>query len=291
MRYEVRHVTTYRYGSAASSARCALRLTPIEDREQSVLDSAIEVTPPARLNERVDFFGNRVVFARIDEPLRTLRVAAYAQVSVERAPPPFAAAPPAWEEVRTSLSQSRSLDARSPIHGLFPSRLVQPHPAVTDYARESFTRGRPMLEAADALMRRIREDFRYQPESTLVSTPLIEAFERRIGVCQDFAHIMIAGLRGLGLSALYVSGYIRTIPPPGRPRLVGADASHAWVNVWCGRDWGWLGLDPTNAIAAGNDHIVLAIGRDYADVSPLEGVFLGSGAQELDVSVDVAPLA
>ena len=147
-----------------------------------------------------------------------------------------------------------------------------------------------MLDGARELAARIRTDFTYEPKSTAVSTPLEQAFEQRRGVCQDFAHIMIAGLRGLGLPASYVSGYIRTIPPPGKPRLDGADATHAWVSVWCGAELGWIGFDPTNAIDAGNDHIELAIGRDFSDVSPIYGVFLGSGAQELEVDVDVIPV-
>ena len=291
MLYEIRHITTYHYETAAASARCALRLTPRVDKEQALLDHGLEITPYAQTSERVDFFGNRVVAARVEQPLRRLRVAALARVRVERAAQPAAALTPVWEDVRRMVEESQSLGSDSPVHGLYPTRLVRLDDAVTAYARESFPARRPILEAAADLMRRIRADFRYEPDATAVSTPLREAFERRVGVCQDFAHIMIAGLRGLGLSALYVSGYIRTIPPPGRPRLVGADASHAWVNVWCGPDWGWLGLDPTNAIPAGDDHIILAVGGDYADVSPVDGVFLGSGGQDLDVSVDVAPIA
>ena len=139
-------------------------------------------------------------------------------------------------------------------------------------------------------MQRIRRDFRYDPKATLISTPLAEAFEARGGVCQDFAHIMIAGLRGLGLPACYVSGYIRTIPPEGEERLEGADASHAWVRVWCGEQAGWLGLDPTNALQVNDDFIEVAVGRDYSDVAPLDGVILISGKQTLKVSVDVKPI-
>ena len=148
----------------------------------------------------------------------------------------------------------------------------------------------PIYEAAAELSKRIHADFAYDSEATEVSTTPAEAFAARRGVCQDFAHVMIAGLRGLGLPALYVSGYIRTFPPPGKPRLVGADASHAWVAVWCGPSFGWLGLDPTNAIPEGDDHIVLARGRDYADVPPVDGVILSYGGHELEVSVDVAPV-
>ena len=147
-----------------------------------------------------------------------------------------------------------------------------------------------VIEGATRLMRRIRTDFSYDTKATVVSTPLEQAFDMRRGVCQDFAHIMIAGLRGLGLPAAYVSGYLRTIPPPGAKRLEGADATHAWVSVWCGPELGWIGLDPTNALVVANDHIVLATGRDYADVSPIDGVIVGSGAQKLQVDVDVVPV-
>ncbi|MBX9876397.1 MAG: transglutaminase family protein, partial [Beijerinckiaceae bacterium] len=159
-----------------------------------------------------------------------------------------------------------------------------------DYARASFPALRPVLEAATELMGRIRADFTYDPEATEVSTPLEEAFRQRHGVCQDFAHVMIAGLRGLGLPAAYVSGYIRTVPPPGEKRLEGADASHAWVMLWCGPETGWIGLDPTNDLIVADDHIVTAFGRDYADVSPLDGVVIGPGSQKIGVAVDVIPI-
>jgi transglutaminase-like putative cysteine protease len=136
-------------------------------------------------------------------------------------------------------------------------------------------------------MHRIRTDFKYDPKATVISTPLDEVFEKRHGVCQDFAHVMIAGLRGLGLPAAYVSGYLRTIPPPGNARLQGADATHAWVSLWCGAQIGWIGLDPTNDILVENDHIVLAVGRDFSDVSPVDGIIVGSRKQKLSVAVDV----
>ena len=161
-------------------------------------------------------------------------------------------------------------------------------PAITAFARQSFPPGRPIVEAAAELMTRMRDEFTYDPEATTVSTPAAEAFEARHGVCQDFAHIMIAGLRGLGLPASYVSGYLRTVPPPGQPRLAGADATHAWVGLWCG-ERGWIGFDPTNAVFAEDDHIVLAIGRDYSDVAPIDGIILAPGVQTLKVEVDVIP--
>jgi transglutaminase-like putative cysteine protease len=290
--YDIRHITTYEYEAPVAITRCTLRLLPYADVSQTVIESRLDVAPkPVQSRERTDFFHNRVVHVLIEEHYRELRIAATARVAVERPQPPAPALTPTWESVRRDAVSSHSLDPRSPVHGLYPSRLVPLHEPATRYAEASFTPGRPILEGAVDLMRRIKADFKYDPTATAVSTPLADAFGKRGGVCQDFAHIMIAGLRGLGLPALYVSGYIRTIPPPGRPRLEGADASHAWVSVWCGPEFGWLDLDPTNAIFVGDDHIVIAIGRDYADVSPVDGMVLGSGGQELTVSVDVVPAA
>ena len=291
MIYDIRHVTTYRYDASVASARCTLRLLPRPMPGQTVLDSGLDVSPPpAEMTERSDFFGNRIATVRINTAHRELRVAALSRIEVERAQPPAAGLTPAWENVRRDAMSANVIDALSPVNGIYPSRLVPLIEAVTDYARQSFTPGRPVLEAAAELMTRIRTDFKYDPEATAVSTPLAEAFAKRGGVCQDFAHIMIAGLRGLGLPALYVSGYIRTIPPPGKPRLEGADASHAWVSLWCGQEFGWRDLDPTNAILIGDDHIIIAVGRDYADVSPVNGVILVSGKQKLVVRVDVVPV-
>jgi len=290
MIYDIRHVTTYRYDAPVSSARCTLRLLPSDDEGQRVFDSGLEVAPvPSTITQRTDFFGTRIANVTIETPHRELRITALSRVEVERREAPAPALTPPWEEVRQAAFSSTQLGAHAPAHFLYPSRLVPMHEPASDYAAESFSPGRPIVVAAAELMKRIRKDFKYDPKATAVSTPLSEAFATRGGVCQDFAHIMIAGLRGLGLPAAYVSGYIRTLPPPGKPRLVGADASHAWASLWCGDIFGWLDFDPTNAILAGNDHIVIARGRDYADVSPIDGVILASGSQTLTVSVDVAP--
>jgi transglutaminase-like putative cysteine protease len=158
---------------------------------------------------------------------------------------------------------------------------------VTAFAAASFPPDIGVLVGAVDLMHRIRGGFKYDPKATVISTPLREVFEKRHGVCQDFAHVMIAGLRGLGLPAAYVSGYLRTIPPPGKPRLQGADATHAWVSLWCGREVGWIGFDPTNDLLVENDHIILGVGRDFSDVSPVDGIIVGSRKQKLNVAVDV----
>lgn len=288
MIYDIRHITTYSYDAPVTSARCAVSLTPADGGGQRVLAHRVELTPDAATRaERSSFFGHRVVAARIDVPHRELRVEARSRVAVSREPPSAARRP--WEHVRDEALTERGLGPASPVHYLGPSRLVPLLDAAASYAAASFRPCRDVLEAAHELATRIKAEFRFDPEATQVSTPVAEAFEARHGVCQDFAQVMLAGLRGLGLPASYVSGYIRTLPPPGQPRLEGADATHAWVRVWCGREAGWIGIDPTNGVLVAGDHITLAFGRDYADVSPIDGVILGAGSQRLRTAVDVVP--
>jgi transglutaminase-like putative cysteine protease len=288
--YDIRHVTLYEYGSTVTFSHCALRLLPHDEPGQKVLATKLSIDPsPRELIERSCFFGNRVTSLTISTPHRRLTVEAKATVDITREPAPEPQTTPLWETVREAASNSASLGPDSPAHFLAPSRFVPRFRPTADYAAESFPPGRPVLEAAMDLMHRMRNDFTYDPKATVVSTPLWEAFEKRSGVCQDFAHIMIAGLRGIGLPAAYVSGYIRTIPPEGKERLEGADATHAWVALWCGEEIGFIGLDPTNCLLVGDDHISLARGRDYADISPVAGIVLGAGDQEIDVKVDVVP--
>lgn len=288
MIYTLRHLTTYRYGRPVRFARCALRLQPMDGEGQSVLSSDLTISPTPRTRTvRRDYFGLGVVSFLIDTPHNELRVEAVSRVRVERGPLPPAESGMAWEAVRDAALSGRSMAPDAPIHFLFPSVRVPLVASVTDYARASFPPGRSAYGGAVDLMHRIRADFAFDAKATTVHTPLETAFDLKAGVCQDFAHIMIAALRGLGLPAAYVSGYIRTIPPAGRPRLRGADASHAWVSVWCGD--GWIGLDPTNDTGACDDHIVVARGRDYTDVSPIDGIVSSSGPQRLKVEVDVIP--
>jgi len=213
-----------------------------------------------------------------------------ARVAVEHRGDVASLATPSWESVRDEILSIADIGPTAPGHFLFSSRQVSLDPEIRDYARASFLPERPILDAAVELGRRIKTDFVYEIGATTASTTPSMSFALRRGVCQDFAHIMIAGMRGLGLPAAYVSGYLRTSHSPERPRLEGSDAMHAWVNLWCGSEIGWVGLDPTNAIAAGNDHVVLAIGRDYADVAPVDGVILASGGQHIDVAVSVLPV-
>ncbi|WP_372424234.1 transglutaminase family protein [Salinarimonas chemoclinalis] len=289
MIYRIRHVTTYSYEATVASARCVLRLTPRDDAGQARLFGDVRVTPDARLREETCFFGARLHHAEIDTPHRELRIEARARVRITRTPPAVPAEDPAFEDVRAAAATGTSRAPDAPVHALFPSQAVPAAPEIAAWASASLPEGTGVFAGTRDLMRRIHAEFAYAPGETDVATPAREAFRARRGVCQDFAHVMIAGLRGLGLPARYVSGYLRTIPPEGRPRLVGADATHAWVEAWCGPDLGWIGFDPTNAALVGPDHIVLAVGRDYADVSPVDGVVISSGGQSLAVSVDVVP--
>jgi len=287
--YEITHLTRYTYGAVVELTTGVLRLAPRPDGGQEVQRFGIISDPVSLpLAERLDPFGNRVASFRIEKPLRQLSITASSRVLVSRAPAPTRS--PTWESVATEAIAARSLEGDCPSVGLYPSRRVALFDEATAYAKKSFIRRRPIFDAAGELTRRIRSDFIYDAEATEVSTPAAEAFDRRRGVCQDFAHIMIAAVRGLALPALYVSGYIRTLPPPGKDRLAGADATHAWVSVWCGSDLGWRDFDPTNATSIQNDHVVVARGRDYSDVSPIESMVLSSGSQRLEVEVDVIPV-
>lgn len=291
MIYSLRHLTTYLYEKPVTFARCALRLTPQQAADQTVLSSSLRITPtPTRLEKHVGQFGEPVVTAIIETPHRELRILSRSKVDVTRPGRALPLGGEAWERIRESGFAITDLGLGSPAHFLYPTAMTATHPSMTAYAAISFTPGRPVIEAAFDLASRIKADFRYDAESTDVRTLAIEAFEARHGVCQDFAQVMIAGLRGLGLPAAYVSGYLRTYPAPGRPRLEGSDATHAWVDLWCGPQAGWIGFDPTNALVVSEEHIVLAKGRDYSDVAPIGGVVLGSGAQTIKVGVDVVPL-
>ena len=291
MIYDVRQTTTYLYASPVAYARHVLRLTPIDRSGQRVHATALEVEPaPMARREGQDFFGNRMTWIELDQPHDMLSVRVAARVTVEQNGTPAADTTPPWEEIRDAAFASVDLSRHSPAHFLFASRQVSLDPEIRAYAAESFAPGRPVLDAAVDLMRRIKADFVYEIGATTASTTPPMSFALRRGVCQDFAHIMISGMRGLGLPAAYVSGYLRTGHSPDEDELTGADAMHAWVLVWCGEEAGWVGLDPTNAIFAGDDHIVLAIGRDYADVAPIDGVIFASGGQRLAVSVSVTPV-
>lgn len=289
MIYDVRQTAAYSYGSKVGFAHHVLRLTPTDRPFQRVQAVALDIEPaPVNRREGKDFFGNRLTWIDLDQPHDELVIKVSARVSVEKAALPENTPP--WEVVRNQAFATTDGSAESPANYLFPSRQVSLDPEIRDYVRESFPAGRPIYEGATELMKRIKADFVYEIGATTASTTPPMSFALRRGVCQDFAHIMISGMRGIGLPAGYVSGYLRTVAAADTTRLEGADAMHAWVMVWCGEQHGWHGLDPTNAIPAGDDHVVVAVGRDYSDVAPIDGVVLASGRQQLRVGVSVTPV-
>jgi transglutaminase-like putative cysteine protease len=291
MIYDVRQTTTCGYASPVAYARHVLRLTPVSREGERVQVAALQILPePAHRREGQDFFGNRLTWLEVEEPHDTLTVKLAARVAVDAPSVPEPSSTPAWEAVRDEAFSVSDIGPLSPAHFLFPSRMVSLDPEIRDYVRESFPPDRPILDAAIELIHRLKADIAYEIGATTVTTTPPMSFALRRGVCQDFAHIMISGLRGIGLPAAYVSGFLRSAPPNGATRLQGSEAMHAWVLLWCGTAAGWVGLDPTNAILAAEDHVSLAIGRDYTDVAPVDGVILGSGGQRMGVSVNVTPV-
>jgi transglutaminase-like putative cysteine protease len=287
MKYRIRHVTHYRYADGVSNSQHDLHLLPRNLPRQRCLASELAIEPaPIVCRERVDYFGNRATHVVLATAHSELTVTARSLVDVEALPPLTADDDVPWD---TAVATTTGPDANLHVQEMtFASPLARSWPDLHDYASLSFAPGRPLLAASTDLMSRIHRDFAYDPLATTVATPLAEVFEKRRGVCQDFAHLMIACLRGLGISARYVSGYLATMPPPGKPRLQGADASHAWLAVHSPR-FGFVDLDPTNDRLAGDTHVTLAIGRDFSDVTPLRGVVHGGGRHELNVAVDVIP--
>jgi transglutaminase-like putative cysteine protease len=280
--YRLRHVTAYAYAHPVDLAAHLLLLTPRRLAHQLVARAVLDVTPaPSHVTEALDHFGNQASRVFIDVPHARFEVVAEALVEVRFPDPPPAADTPPWEAVRDAARGSSAMEF------IFPSRLAPLVPAARGYAAASFPARRPVLVGLLELMARIRRDFTYKPGVTGTHTQVAEVLESRTGVCQDYAHVMISGLRGLGLPARYVSGYVRTRPPPGGAARRGADQSHAWVEAWLGPDHGWVGLDPTNDIVVKDEHVVLAWGRDFGDVSPLRGVILGGGEHGLRVGVDL----
>ncbi|MFO0878469.1 MAG: transglutaminase family protein [Gemmataceae bacterium] len=290
MIYHVTHKTTYRYSAPVSLCQNLAHLTPREVPFQACRRSVLTIKPQPKVrSEHFDCFGNPTTYFSIQEQHRDLMVTAVHEVEIARPLVVAVPASPAWEMVRDGLARHLAAESLAAYEFAFPSRFVPHREDLADYARESFQPDRPLLEAAIDLMRRINTDFIYDTKATTVSTPLEEVFTRRRGVCQDFAHLQISCLRSLGLAARYVSGYLPTDPPPGQQRLIGADASHAWLAVYCPSN-GWVDLDPTNNAMPTNRHIVLAWGRDYDDVSPIKGVVLGGGRHEVKATVDVVEL-
>jgi transglutaminase-like putative cysteine protease len=289
MIYKIVHRTAYRYKYPVSVGTHVACLKPRVLPHHQLSRSELRIQPrPATRTERVDFFGNVLCFFTIREPHRELLVEARSEV-IMKADNPWPSLSASWEEVARSIPKDRSPAGLEAYQFSFESPRIRMRPEFASYALQSFTPGRPIHEALLDLTARIYKEFRFDSKSTNVRTPTEEVFKKRRGVCQDFAHLQIACLRSLNLAARYVSGYLRTYPPPGQPRMVGVDASHAWVSAYC-PGVGWLDMDPTNNIVPSNGHVTLAWGRDYGDVSPLRGLILGGGLHSLKVGVDMEPL-
>jgi len=293
VRYRVRHETTYRYRGNVAHSHQLLHLAPRDFATQTCLSRSIHLDPePSARHDDVDAFGNFVTRLEYELPHDHLDVLAEVEVEIHAPPQAPGGGSAAWEEVRDALIYSggpMTPDALDACRFRMESSYVRVKQTFRDYAADCFLPGCPLLLGAESLMRKIHGDFRYAPGSTTIRTRVTEAFAARTGVCQDFAHIMLACLRSLGLAARYVSGYLRTTPDPKADgALLGGDASHAWVSVFC-PPFGWIGLDPTNDVRAGTDHIVIAWGRDFGDVSPLRGVIVGGGGHRLSVRVSVQP--
>lgn len=289
MRYTIRHETTYQYSDTAQLSHNIAHLEPLATRRQLLHSFRIEATPAASvISRRKDGWGNALHFLLVQDSHREFRLLAESDVEVLPVlDPPVADSSP-WEAVAASMRPRPIGDLAWISQFRHASPFVPILDAAKELALEVFTPDRPVLEAASELMHRIHDGFEYDPSATSVSTPLADLFRLRRGVCQDFAHVFLGCLRSLGLPARYVSGYLETLPPPGKARLIGADASHAWIQVWC-PEQGWLDLDPTNDLVPGERHVAVATGRDFGDVTPLKGLILGGGVHVVQVSVDVAP--
>jgi transglutaminase-like putative cysteine protease len=290
MLYRITHTTTYHYTEPVSLCQNLAHLTPRNTPTQHCRHSEVSIEPePAVVSDRIDYFGNCATFFTVQEPHRNLIATASHLVDVARPIPPAPEATLPWELVAARLIDDLSRDVLDASQFVCDSRYARQSDELAEYARGSFAAGRPILEATLDLAARIHEEFQYDPSATTVATSLEEMFAQRRGVCQDFAHLQIACMRSLGLSARYVSGYLSTEPPPGCVPLVGSDATHAWLSVFC-PEAGWVDVDPTNNQIPGDKHVLLAWGRDYDDVSPIKGIVLGGGHHSVRVAVDVRAL-
>jgi len=286
-RFSVVHITTYAYAEPVLRAHHQAWLLPRAFAGQRVTAASLTIEPqPLRLETHEDWFGNRTTWFELPAPHRQLIVTSQAEIARDEPGPLDLAPSPPWEQTAAILANGGAPFAMQEFR--FPSPLVPRLPEAEAYARQSFLPNRPLVAALRDLTRRIHRDFVFDAQATTIATPLTEVFAERHGVCQDFAHVGIACLRAVGLAARYQSGYLETTPPKGQPRLVGADASHAWFAGWC-PGLGWIEADPTNDLMPA-PHVTIAWGRDFSDVTPLKGVILGGGSQRLTVSVELARL-
>ncbi|GJL50347.1 transglutaminase family protein [Candidatus Nitrospira salsa] len=288
--YQVSHRTTFTYTQPVAISHHILRLLPRIHPRQHTVRSTILVEPaPSGRSDGFDFFGNPMMYLTIQEPHAKLVVSASSQINVLSGESILLDSSRPWDQVVSDLQLLQDPAVQEAQQFVYNSPYVVSNDATYDYVLECFPPGRPLLAAVMELTSRIFQEFRYEGGVTDVSTPVDEVLEKKQGVCQDFAHLEIALLRSLGLPARYISGYLLTHPPEGKEKLAGADASHAWISAWC-PDFGWIDFDPTNNMIPGNEHITLAWGRDYGDVSPINGFMVGGGEHTVSVAVDVSPV-
>lgn len=294
MIYEVSHRTSVTYASVVRLARFNLRLKPAAWPGQVLRDYALTIDPaPSSVREESGPYVVNRTRLTLREPIAALTIESKFLVEVQPRSLDgglFDATGPTVRSIREAAVAGRDLSPTCPASYLYPSRIAAMSAEIGAWARPFLAEERPVIEAGKALMSAIHAQFRYDKDATRSDTPPAEAFAKKAGVCQDFAHVMVIAARAHGIPAAYVSGYLRTRPPPGKPRLVGADAMHAWTALWCGPELGWIGFDPTNDKLAGTDFIFIGMGRDYGDVAPLDGVFHGGAGQSMRSAVDVLPL-
>lgn len=290
MNYRITHRTAYDYDEPVAVSHHAARLRPRDTDTQKCTDFSLSFDPePDLLTEHTDSFGNRVSCFSIQKLHDRFEVVSRSSVTLTPVLQPDPAQTPPWEEVAALFRDPVAVDLLDPCQFVFRSPLLVHEMPLRDFAQPSFKKGRPLLAAVAELSQRIFKEFTFDPKATTVSTPLHDVLTNKRGVCQDFAHLAIAALRAMGLPARYVSGYLRTRPPPGKPRLQGVDASHAWVSCFV-PGFGWVDLDPTNNCFTSLDHITVAVGRDFSDVSPVRGIITGGGHHSVTVGVDVEPV-
>jgi transglutaminase-like putative cysteine protease len=287
MNYRILHRTVYEYSEPVTVSHHAARLKPRLTGVQQRADFSLDIVPePAVRTMRTDYFGNPVCFFSVQQIHQRLEITASSLVWINRVTPTALGLSPDWKHVAALFREPATAETAEPYQFRFDSPLLRSSPELADYARKSFDGDTPLLLGVQDLNRRIHADFKYDPVATTVATPMEEVLRSRRGVCQDFAHVGIACIRSLGLLARYVSGYLRTHPAPGKTRLTGADASHAWFSVFC-PSVGWVDFDPTNNLLPAEEHITVAYGRDFSDVSPVSGILVGGGSHAIKVAVDV----
>jgi transglutaminase-like putative cysteine protease len=291
MQYTITHTTWYAYTEPVPNCHNLVHLAPRDMPRQQCREHRLVIDPPPTTSaRRLDYFGNQADYFAVRGAIMGLKVTAESTVDVEVAPDYAALVSPEWESLLIGRAKTYDRSALEILQFTFASPRIRLFPEMFRYAAPSFPAGRPILKAIRDLTTRIHADFKFDARATTVNTPLDEVLHLRRGVCQDFAHLAVGCVRAMGLPARYVSGYICTQPPPGQPRLVGADASHAWASAYCGAELGWVDFDPTNDAFASDEHISIGWGRDYGDICPIQGVFVGGGDHTMGVSVDVVPV-